>query len=165
MPSPNSAAASGRPAATTEPKVSSSTPAAIARPTASEEISPCCAFCTTLPPSATRGPPPALACSARSSSAAPVSIGTAPGDPVVSGNRTTPTVPSGDSSACAARTPVPMPSSRPAEASSASIRAVTGAAAAPAAERHTTSTVSAERWGKRSASSSAAALDSDPGVL
>ena len=51
MPRPKSAVASGSPAAMTEPNVSSRTKAAIAMPTASEEISPVCALAITLPPS------------------------------------------------------------------------------------------------------------------
>ena len=61
MPRPNSAVASGRPAATTEPNVSSSTSVAIARPTISDEISPSCAFAISWPPSSIRRSA-ALAC-------------------------------------------------------------------------------------------------------
>ena len=60
IPRPNSAVASGRPAATTEPKVRSSTNAAMAMPTASEEISPASALAITMPPSSTRSPAPAV---------------------------------------------------------------------------------------------------------
>ena len=75
MPSPNSAVASGRPAATSVPNVSSSTTAAIARPTVSDEISPCWARATGWPPSSTRRPS-RLAASAIVISCSPVALGT-----------------------------------------------------------------------------------------
>ncbi len=59
MPSPNSAVAIGRPEATTLPKVTSSTSAAIRKPTVSDEISPRCALPITWPPSSSRTPAPA----------------------------------------------------------------------------------------------------------
>ena len=92
MPRPNSAVASGRPAATTEPNVSSRTKAAIAMPTASEEISPVCALAITSPPSSIRTPSPSWCC-ASSMKRSPVAVGTAPGSSV-SGTRRTPIVPS-----------------------------------------------------------------------
>ena len=161
MPSPNSAVASGSPAATTEPNVSSRTSAAMARPTISEEISPPSAFAITCPPSSIRRPsPPARSASAISRS--PVSGGTAPGSSVI-GSRRTPIVPSRETSAVAAAGGRPMPSSPAASRARRSMRACTAGSAAAGA-CHTTSTVSGLLAGKRSWRSCAAARDSEPGV-
>ena len=162
MPSPNSAVASGSPAATTEPNVSSRTNAAMARPTISEEISPPSAFAITWPPSSIRTPSPP-ACSASAIRRSPVSAGTAPGSSVI-GSRSTPIVPSRETSAAAAAGGRPMPSSPAAARASRSIRACTAGSAAPAGACQTTSTVSGLLAGKRSWRSCAAARDSEPGV-
>ncbi len=101
MPSPNSAVAIGSPEATTLPNVNSSTRAAIAKPTVSEEISPRWALPIASPPSSTRTPSP-LRSEAMSISRSPVSSGTAPGV-TVSGSRATAIVPSRENSAELAR--------------------------------------------------------------
>ena len=159
IPSPNSAVANGSPAATSEPNVSSSTKPAIARPMTSEEISPPCALAITMPPSSIRTPSPPARC-ARSISAVPVWSGIAPGSSV-SGIRSTPIVPSRETSAAVAGAARPTPSRLAASRTSRSIR---GAAAAASSACQTTSTVSGLRCGKRSSSSCAAARDSEPGV-
>ena len=65
-PSPNSAVTIGRPAATSVPNVTSSTSAAIIRPTASEDSSLSCAEVMTWPPISTRSPSRLAAWPARS---------------------------------------------------------------------------------------------------
>ena len=159
MPRPNSAVTIGRPAATSVPKVRTSTSAAIIRPTASEDSSLSCAEVMTWPPISTRSPSwlAALLSEIRLS---PVVTGTLSGRSV-SDSRETAIVPSREISAGAAS---PMPSRRVAAVSSAPVRSCTAALFTPSFACHTTSTVSDERAGKRSASRSPARWDSEPGV-
>ena len=157
MPRPKSAVAIGSPAATSVPNVSTSTSAAIVRPTASEDSSLSCAEAITWPPISTRRPS-RLAPSASEMRLVPVVWGTLSGFSV-SDSRVTAIVPSRDTSAGAAS---PMPSSFVAAVTSESVRSLT--LSTPAGARQTTSTVSDERPGKRSPSSSPARCDSEPGV-
>ena len=158
-PSPNSAVTIGRPAATSVPKVRTSTSAAIIRPTASEDSSLSCAAVMTWPPISTRRPS-LLAASPSEIRLSPVVTGTLSGFSV-SDRRATAIVPSRETSAGAAS---PMPSSRVAAPSMASVRSRTAALVAPSFACQTTSTVSDERAGKRWVSRSPARWDSEPGV-
>ena len=79
----------------------------------------------------------------------------------VSDSRETAIVPSRETSAGAAS---PMPSRCVAAVSSAPVRSCTAALFTPSLACQTTSTVSDERAGKRSASRSPARWDSEPGV-
>ena len=158
-PRPNSAVTIGRPAATSVPKVSTSTSAAMARPTASEDSALCCALAMTCPPISTRSPL-WLAASPSEIRLSPVVTGTSSGFSV-SDRRATAIVPSRDTSVGAAP---PMPSSRVAAPSSVAVRSRTAALSTPCGACQTTSTVSDDRAGKRCVSRSPARWDSEPGV-
>ncbi|MEO8690331.1 MAG: hypothetical protein ABI611_19205 [Solirubrobacteraceae bacterium] len=117
MPRPKSAVTIGSPAAISVPKVSTSTSAAIIRPTASEDSAACCALVMTWPPISTRSPSRPASC-ASEIRRLPVVTGTLSGRSV-SDRRDTAIVPSREISGGAA---APMPSRREAAVSSAPVR-------------------------------------------
>ena len=158
IPRPNSATASGSPAATSEPNTTSSTIAAAISPVVSGPGPPC-AFWIGGPPSPISRASP-LRSSAISISRSPVSSGTSePGRS--SCRRLTAIVPSSDTCGGAARL---IPSSCPASAMKSFICSRIAGERAPASASHTTSTVSEETPSKRSATSSRASRESEPGT-
>ncbi len=156
MPSPTTATRMGSPAATTEPKTSSRIRAAAARPMPSDPISPCCAVCTTWPPTETSSP--GRAASSASAMIRSVSAtGIASGFSASSCTVARATVPSAETEPgtwyglAVPRTcgTAPIRSSSP----STSVRTA-GAVTGPAVDRTTTSTCSPDIAGKRSVSRS-----------
>ena len=142
--------------------MSSSTSAAIARPTISEEISPPCAFAISWPPSSTRTPSP-LACSASSISVSPVVTGIAPGSSV-SGMRMTPIVPSEETLGVGGRRRAAY-ALEPGSIGGEPVDALLHGGGLRAVGRlpdHVDGVRAV--WGKRSEIRSAAARDSEPGV-
>ena len=146
MPRLNSAVSSGRPAASSEPNVSSRTRAAIAKPTTSGLTSLSWALEIAQPDIATRRPS-LDACWASAMSSSPVCLGTSPGRVASICRRAIAVVPSRETSGGSAR---PMPSSFCASAINPSMRSRMSGERAPASACQTTSIVAAERSPKRS---------------
>jgi hypothetical protein len=158
---PNSAVAIGRPAATIVPNVTSKMTAAAMMPMTSLDASGGASSPgTNSPPTAMRSP--AGGWSAIATSVSPVLSGTSSGRRS-SGRRTTAVVPSGDTCASRAGGAEPIPSSASARCRTRSAACCTDRSRTSRA-LHTTSTAYCERPSKRSRSTVAAALDSEPGV-